>query len=393
MNIFKELKNKNYRVPEGISQNHSYKRYKTIIENGWGKYLDALTRCGPFSMRQQFEKLVKILESKKNLSDDSVNVLTTLILRELEDLKFISTDYLNNQKYIYLRKPTYTLIAGEHNHSYKVNFKKDFNNNTFMNSILKVEYLLNYNEIIDYSNMHNQLYMITKKFYNFIIQEGNSYNYNLSVIERILSICETNKTQIYRNVIKFINTTSESQAKLGIIRTLWTYLGKEYWKIGRQKETISKKPYYLQLNLLKNGEITIHYIVEIIMFDTNKSLDYYQSRNNTFFYMFFNMPDNHVKGIVKNYKNNHVLGNEYNNIFAYKVKIVGFDKETLIKKTDIINEPYKINEYSPMAEKCEYIFLDMGNSLIKEGVRNSSLFVGYETKIENLIEERLNQLS
>lgn len=390
MNVFKKLNKKKYNIPNNVSQGYSYKRYKKVIEKDWGKYLEALVRCGPFSMNQQFIELTKNLDQERDITDKYRIVWANSVIDELEKLRFISTDYLNNYKYIYLKHPAYALALGEYNHGYKISFKEDFNNKTFIDSILRVEYLLKHNDIVGYSNMHNQIYEITKMIYNLIVKHGNLYNYDIAAIERILSIGKDANVGLCQKVIKYINTLNEFQSKLGVIRVLWEHLGKEYWKIGRQRNTVSKEPYYLQLNFLENGEITIHYIAEIIIYDTNNSLDYYQSRNNIFFYMFFNMPSNNTENIAKNYKSNQVLGNKHDNIFGYKVKIIGFDESGLKKKANVINEPYGKNKYSPMVEKCDYVFLDIGKYLKKEKKKESSLFTEYERKIEEIIKKELN---
>ena len=102
------------------------------------------------------------------------------------------------------------------------------------------------------------------------------------------------------------------------------------------------------------------------------------------------MPSNNTENIAKNYKSNQVLGNKHDNIFGYKVKIIGFDESGLKKKANVINEPYGKNKYSPMVEKCDYVFLDIGKYLKKEKKKESSLFTEYERKIEEIIKKELN---
>lgn len=390
MGILNELSNKKYNVPSDITQKRTLKYYEIVIEKGWAKYLDALTRCGPFAMRPQFVELIDILEPNKYVSNATLNSQATLILQELEKLNFISTGFLNNYKYIYLKNSAYTLVLGTKKHPYRYSFKKEFNNEKFIDSLLKVEYLLRYDDILDYSNLQNQLYTITDNVYNLIIDSQNKYNYDISAIENILSIYKNSNTMVYKNIIDYLNTTNEYNSKLGIIRTLWEYLGKEYWKISRLRNTVTKEPFYLQLNLLPSGEVTIHYIAEIIIIDTNNSLDYYQSRNNTFFYMFFDMPNNNTRNIIKNFSKERKLGNIYDNIFGYKVKIIGYDKDALIEKTNTINKAYGVSEYSPMVVKCDYIdLMNVGRYLEKSRAYNPPIFIEYVTKIEDLIKKQM----
>ena len=139
-------------------------------------------------MNQQFIELTKNLDQERDITDKYRIVWANSVIDELEKLRFISTDYLNNYKYIYLKHPAYALALGEYNHGYKISFKEDFNNKTFIDSILRVEYLLKHNDIVGYSNMHNQIYEITKMIYNLIVKHGNLYNYDIAAIERILSI-------------------------------------------------------------------------------------------------------------------------------------------------------------------------------------------------------------
>lgn len=392
MKLIDELNKKKYNIPEGISSKYGIKKYIEVIQNDYAKYLDVLFRCGPFVMNQQFIEIVQMFDNNKNITDNHRAVEVALIIKKLEKLGFISTGFLNNYKYIYLKYPTYTLIVGNNEHKYRINFKKDFNNETFTDSIMRVEYFLKYGETIDYSNMHNQLYEITKMIYNLIIKNKNLYEYNIPAIENILTLGKNTNTNLYKNIINYLNNTNEKQVKLGIIRILWEDLGKEYWKIGRLRNTISNKPYYLQLNHLENGEITIHYVPEIIIFDTNKNYDYYKSRNNAFFYMFFDLPNNNTKNIANIYKEKGIFGSKHSNILGYKVKIIGSNEDALIKKTNIVDEPYNKNEYSPMASKCEYVFLDINKYFEKEKRENTRLFNEYEKKIEQTIIKEINNM-
>lgn len=392
MDIIKEVKKKEYCVPEGISVDYASKRYKEVIDKGWAKYLDILSRCGSFAMNQQFVELVKLINFDNDLSSNKWEVEASIIVKELERLKFVSTDFLNNYKYIYLRNPAYTLIAGNTEHKYRAYFNKDFNSDKFIDSILKVEYFLKTGIVTNYLNMHEQLYEITKSIYKLINESDNLYNYDLETIEEILIIGEKNSDNLYNKVLNCINKKSENNSRLGIIRVLWEHLGNGYWKIGRMRETVSKFPYYLQLNLLNNGEITVHYIPEIIIFDTNKSCDYYLSRNNVFFYMFFDIAGNNTRHMAKNYTKNSILGNKHDNILGYKVKIIGFDEEDLKKKARAIDTSYMKDIYSPMVSKCEYTMLNVKKYFEKEKLNNTGLFDDYEKRIESAIEEEFNRI-
>lgn len=391
MGIIEDLNEKKYDTPKGITSEYSLKKYRSVIESDWAKYLDVLFRCGPFAMNQQFIELMKLFNPKKNNSENHWAVETTSIIKELEELKFVSTGYLNNYKYIYLKHPSYSLIIGNTKHKYRPNEKKDFNNETFIDSILRVEYFLKYKTALSYSNMHEQLYKITEMIYDLIIKKNNLYNYDIATIENILLIGKNKNTNLYQNIINYINNTAETQSRLGIIRILWEHLGREYWKVGRLRNTISEKPYYLQLNHLENGEITLHYIPEIIIFDTNKSYDYYQNRNNIFFHMFFKIPGNNTRDIAENYNRKKVLGNKHENILGYKIKIIGFDEKILKKKADIINESYGKKEYSPMLEKCDYVFLNIDKYLKNEKVEGTRLFSQYDKKIEQAILDEISK--
>lgn len=392
MKIIDELNKKQYNIPEGISSEYGLKKYREVIKNDYAKYLDVLFRCGPFAMNQQLIEIVKMLDNDKNITDNHRAVEVALMVKNLEKLGFISTGFLNNYKYIYLKHPTYTLIVGSNEHKYRTNFKKDFNNETFVDSIMRVEYFLEYGETLDYSNMHNQLYEMTKMIYTLIIKNNNLYEYNIPAIENILMLGENKNSNLYRDIINYLNNTNEKEVKLGTIRVLWEDLGREYWKIGRLRNTISNKPYYLQLNHLDNGEITIHYVPEIIIFDTNKNYDYYKNRNNAFFYMFFNLPNNNTKNIANIYNEKGILGNKHSNILGYKVKIIGSNENALIKNSNVINKPYNQNEYSPMVSKCDYVVLDINKYFEKEKKENTGLFNEYEIKIEQIIRKKLKNI-
>lgn len=384
MNIIDELNNKQYKLPCNIPQKTLYK-YMEVIENDWVRYLDLISRCGPFCMQQQFVKLIEILNPNKNYTKRTSKEYGRRIIKRLEELKFIKSDRLNNNKFIYLLFPSYVVIDGNYNNKHRVNFKKDFNNVTFMNSILKVEYFIEHGDILQYSNMHNQLYYITKKIYELIIKTDNLYGYDIDLIENILTL---NK---FSDIYEVINSTVEHNNKLGILRYLWTYLGKEYWKFGRHYYTIKENPFYLQFNVLDDGSITLHYVPELIILDINRGMDYYYKVNNKLFYIFFNIPSNSTKNMIDNYENKKILGNAHDNIFGYVVTIVGNNNSILKKKVDLINRAYKNDKYSPMVRKANYISVDLDKYLIKARNKSVPMFDDYNKVIEEMIKEKLNE--
>lgn len=379
MDIVKKLNEKKYNIPKNIAKS-TLKRYETVIKKGYGKYLELISKCGPLCMQSQFTELIKIFNEERPVKDSTLKIYTSNILKELEELGFIEREYLNNNKYIYLKYPTYALVVGDYKNSYRVDRKEDLKTDKFINSILKIEYFIKFRKILPYSNMHDQLLKITHDVYKLIIETGNKYNYDIEIMEKILSLKK------YKDIVDYLNTINFIKTDIGIIRHIWQYLGKEYWKIGRYNSTISSNPFYFKINLLDDGRYTLHYIPEIIIFDTNKSLKYYSMKNNSLFHMFFHMPENDTRNMKRNYINEGVLGNEYNNIMGYVLTLIGTEEEKLIKKVEVINEIYESNNsYSPMIKKARYINLDIEKYINKGRKKPNRIFQKYERRIEEEI--------
>lgn len=381
--MIEEINDKKYKVPDNITERTRCK-YVEVIDKGWARYLDVLVQCGQFCMQQQFTKLLEILNTDRNIKDTTLNSYSSRIIKRLEELKFIGSDYINNYKFIYLRQPSFSLVEGDYINNYRINFKKDFKSDKFLNSILRVEYFLEYKNFTPYSNMHEQLYEITKDVYDLIVETGNGYEYDLKAIEKILDLKK------YSDITKYLNTTNEYKNKLGIIRPLWNHLGKEYWKMGRHRQTISSKPFYLKYHVLNTGEITIHYIPKIIIIDSNRELDYFKDKSNSFFYMFFDMPNNNTLNMQRNFIEKGILGSEHDNILGYTVEIIGSDEKNLRKKIEVLNEQFGENEYSPMVTKSSFVSLNIDKYINKSRKGEVKMFNKYEKKIEEYIKKEMD---
>ncbi|MCQ4924826.1 hypothetical protein NE686_17120 [Tissierella carlieri] len=361
--IIEYLSKKEYSIPKNIPITTKSK-YAEVIEKRYAKYLDVIAMCGAFCMIDQFSRLIEAFNKDKEYTRNSVNRYSTVITKRLEELGFIGSGYLSKYKYIYLRQPAFALYEGDYLNHRRLNIKNDLKTDKFLNSIIKVEYLIDYDDYFHYKTLNKQLLDITSEVLKLITSSGNNYRFDTTTIKRIIELGE------YDKIKKIINNTRENNTRLGIVRFIWGELGREYKKLGMQGQTISNEPFYLKLNLLEDGSITLHYVPIIIIFDTARDLEYYSSQSNKFFHSMFNLKGNTTHTIKETFINTKELGYSHFNRVGYTVRVIGSDKEFLEKKIGILNKPYHgNNEYSPLVDPCSYIPVDV-NKYLKYSSKN-----------------------
>lgn len=384
--ITRELNEKKYSIPKNVPPTTASK-YFEVITRGYAKYLDAIAMCGNFCMVDQFRKLFEVLNKEKEYKDSSIRKYTTTIIRRLEELDFIGTDYLSKYKYIYLRQPAFAFHEGDYINSRRLNMKNEMKTDKFLTSLIKIEFLIDSGTSYSHENLNKQLLDITKMVLDIILESGNKYKFDTTTIRRIIEVGE------YDKIKNIIINTRENNTRLGILRFIWGEIGREYKKLGMQGQTISNTPYHLKLNLLDDGSITLHYAPIIIIFDTSRDLEYYSLQSNKYFHTMFNLKGNTTHKIRDNFKNSRTFEYPHFNRVGYTVKVIGFDNALLEKKINILNLPYySNNEYSPLIAPCESVFVDINNYL-KYSSNNYSkddYFVDINKTIDDMAVNKVN---
>ena len=332
-------------------------------------------------MLDQFQRLVGVLE-KNVYKNDYLRKKTNEIIKNLKRLGFIEVGNLNKYKYVYLRQPTFALISGDYNNSRRTNKKKDFKTQRFYETVTKIEYFLEYNEIFPFYNIDTQLVHITRRILELIIDDKNRYGYDIDTINDIIKIGD------YQGVRNVLNENGEHTNKLGLVRFVWEEIGKEFWKLKLQGQSISRVPHYFKLNILPDGRITLHYVPIIILFDSLYDLNYYKGQSNKFFHSFFNMAGNVTQGIKDDFMKSNKFQHPHFNKVGYTFKLIGFDEINIVSKAEVLNAPYfKNNQYSPLVELGRYEVVNIGHYFqYSSGVNNKSrIFNKVNNKLNNII--------
>lgn len=361
--IIKDLNNKKYNIPKNVPKSTKFK-YIHIIQRDYSKYLEAISISGGMCMFMQFRKLVNAFYGNNSLADGTIRVYASSIINELEDLGFIGTEYLNKNKYIYLKHTAYALVEGDYKTNKRLRLKTELKIDRFTINITKMEYLIKYRESLSSAIIEEQLTLITKNILDLIIKSGNQYGFDINTIKEIIEM------GTYCKVKKILDDSIEANIKLGVIRFLWSELAKELWKLSLQGQTIEATPFHLKLNLLKDGRITIHYAPTIIIFDTSKDLQFYANQSNNYFNIFYRMPGNATQVLKSEYIKNKDFGYPHFNRIGYTIKIIGSFEGKLQSKVDVLNIPYyredDTNEHTPLVYPCTFRQVEVAN-YFKEG--------------------------
>lgn len=344
---------KEYSMPLNIPPQSSYK-YLEIIEKGYAKYLEVIDLCGKFIMYQQFNSLVEHFEPTLTKAASRERV-ARLIIKRLIELGFVDSSNINKNKFLYLKKPSFSFSVGDYINSSRVNLGNDIKNDKFQISILKIEYLLKYGEALHSNTMFAQLKEITRHIYSTIIKQGNNYGYSLNVIERILQLDD------YLEIINYINENPEYKTKLGIIRGLWVGVGSLFRKMLLQKQTVTEKPEHYKLFVKKDGEVILHYIPNIIIFDVAHDKKYYRERSVKLFHAFYEIENNELRDVQQNYiKDKSSMGFSGQHHIGYKITLIGSNKSILMQKKLVIDEDINASPNSPLMDYTSIFDLEIG---------------------------------
>lgn len=377
---------KEYFVPENTPSNKVC-GFVEVINKGWGKYLDFIYMCGGAIMHKQFCKILMAFNDT-NSSENSVRVLASRMLKRLEELGFVKSMYVNRQKAILLRYSALSFVCGTYNHSKRINYKADLKNDRFIISLLTSEYALKYGEIVHFNNMFNQLLQITNMIKKKITETDNSYGYSLDLIDEILA------SNDFTYVLDLINEKPEYKDKLGILRGLWGDLGKEYRKMIKQRQSVSSKPYLLNIYSDLNGEIFLHYVPRIFIFDINNGVDFYKRTVLRLFNSFYGIKGNYLRNLQNEYlkSDRQRFGYEGYNHIGYVVSLIAYEKGSLKDKADVFNKEIGGSINSPMVDYVSIENVDISD-YISGGNIDNEYSKKYDDKIDSLLDDKLSILS
>jgi hypothetical protein len=349
--------NKNYAVPTNISPKTTHK-YIKVINFGYAKYLDIIFYCDGFAMYKQFEKLVYLMDGQDKKPE--TNRKTALkIIKDLINLGFVGSHNINQNKFLYLKKPSFALVTGDYKCSNRINLTKDLKNDKFRIAILKLEHFLQYDELIHNRTMMYHLKRITRAILKRISESKNKYNYAIECIEEIL------KMDDYLEIKKYLEEHPEYRYKLDIIRSLWVELGEVFRKMVLQRETVSIHPVYLKTFILSNGQVILHYIPNIIIFDVSRDKKFFKDKSIKLFEAFYKISGNALRGIHKAYINSNrtSMGYEGEHHIGYKLTLIGEDEEVLKEKRAVIDEVIGNSTNTPVMDYSDIEALGTGKYL------------------------------
>ncbi|NBI07624.1 hypothetical protein [Senegalia massiliensis] len=377
--------NKEYDIPKNVSEKTEH-RYLEIINLGYAKFLDILGNCDGFAMYKQFEKLVYLFDGE-NRTKESNRKITLGIIKKLEILKFIGTQKVNQNKFLYLKRPAFALLSGDYNKFKRINLNKDLKNDKFRISILKLEYFLENNVLISNKTMFYHIRMIIKDILNKIDKSNNKYGYDIQLIKKLLS------TKNYKDFFSLCEEYPEYSHRLGVIRSLYD-ISKIYRKMILQRETIAFNPKYYKSYVKEDGEVTIHYIPNIFIFDVGKDKRFFEDKSNKLFQSFYTIRNNVLRGIYKAYasSNNTSMGYIGENHIGYTVTLIGEDEGILTKKRDIFDKNRATSINTPIMSMTNIIYLNTGNYLYSASRKLNTFRKSHDERIDTIISKKINQI-
>ncbi|MBN1040435.1 hypothetical protein DVW12_17310 [Clostridium botulinum] len=363
------------KLPLNIPVKTIYK-YTYVIEKNYDILIKEICNVSYFSTFKQFYALYHKLYP--SLSKNYVIKKSNKIIHELSELGFIKIDNINRNKYFYFKKPALALFSGDYNKVPHFVYSQYIKNDKFVISLMKLEYYIKNNSIINNSNIRYHLLILTKKIYLATLK--NNLDYNIKDLEFIIN--ELNYENIKRRVITYPSDN--------LIKIIWIDLYNIYKKLSMQNQTISIHPIHCKLYIIKKT-LRLHYAPNILIFDVH-DIKYYEKKLNNLFHEFFNINTNVTKDLQSNYKKNSELGLKQNNHIGYSLSLIGYDLEALEKKIFYINRSIYKNPHTPLIKDVDYIYIDIAKYLSHSSQYNSSL-ANADKYVNRHITELLNSLN
>ncbi len=382
----KYFSKKEYQIPKNAPETTRHK-YRKVIDSGYAPYLDVVYHCDGFAMYKQIYKLVKKNDGVKR-SDNACYKRAIRMIKNLEQLGFVGTGHINQNKFMYLKKPAFALVAGDYMHSGRVNLAKDFKNDKFRIAILKMEYFIERDELLHNKSMFYHLTRITKQLRMKIYETDNKYGYSLEAIDEILKLND------YHEIKKYLEAHPEYRYKLDVVRVLWNELGTLYAKMVFQRETVLLKPVYLKLFVGTDGQVILHYIPNIIIFDVSRDKKYFLDKSEKLFNAFYKIEGNALRGIRNAYlkSGRKNMGYEGEHHIGYVLTIVGEDLGVLKQKSGAINETIGSSVNTPVMDEVKVVALDTGQYLYHVSRKGNEYSRAHDERIESLIASKLIEI-
>jgi hypothetical protein len=385
LNISYFLK-KSYEVPNNIPSNTSYK-YLKAINFGYAKYLDIIFYCDGFAMYKQVEGLFAKMEGQKR-NEESNRKATSKAIKDLKDMGFVGTSNINQNKFVYLKKPAFALVLGDYNCSNRINLAKDLKNDRFRISILKMEYFLGNDELIHNKSMMYHLKKTTKQILKRIIDSKNKFGYDIEAIEKIIELDD------FRQISNYLEQNIEYHHKLDIIRSLWENLGDLYRKMILLRETVAVNPVYFKLFTSSNGKIVLHYIPNIIIFDVSKDKKFFKEKSEKLFEAFYKLPHNSLRDIYKAYEKSkgESMGYDGEHHIGYTLTIIGEDEKVLIEKKQAVDEVSGNSVNTPVMSQTAIVPLGTGEYMYHASRKGNEYSKSHNERIDTLVSAKIKEI-
>lgn len=368
-----------FKLPENIPLKNKYK-YMEIYEKGYDKFIKLINRFDGCIALNQFIQIYKIYNPK--LSDSYSRKKGTEVIKKLESNGFINIQTLNRHKICFLKASGFAIANGDYNNSKRKNtgINTALKNDRFNISLMKAQFFIENNSIINQNTMYNHLRRITKDIYN--AKATTTYlKYDLKLLEEILK--EPNIEVIAEKVkdLPFNN----------LIRILWHDLYNIFSKLHLQNQTISEKPTFYKL-YKRGNELRLHYAPNIMIWDLH-DMSYYKEKISILFEQFHRINGNTSKNIQVNYQKNKTLGFEGYNHIGYTLTLIGYNEDVLIEKVEYINRYIKNNPDSSIIDYATYkcINIEPYTSLSSPKTETKEAMDKYiDTKIYSKLSEIIN---
>ncbi|GLC31147.1 hypothetical protein [Clostridium omnivorum] len=384
MTSLNDILKKNYEVPKNINPKLCHK-YVEVIAKGYAPFLEVVYNCGGFCTLTQFSKFIlktnKLINTEKSARNKATKILNTLL-----DLGFVGVEALNKNKVLYLKKPGRALILGNYNSGFKNGIAQKLRNNNFMISLLKFEFLLDTNNFLSSQSMFHQLMIITSDYYKIIRKFGNRYNYNLPLIEKLLKLSD------YDSIINLIKSQPEHICKLGVLRDLWINVGTLFKGMALQNNTVMIKPRFAKIIITTYGELIMHCIFDIVIFDIDKSKDYYRNKIKALYYVFSGITDNNLKDIQNTFSDTKSLGKDRQHHIGYSLTLIGDNIDILNSHKQHIDSFWGSSPYSPLLAQTTIIHYPINRYLSHASSKGNSISAKLVKRLDNLVPEKLSNL-
>lgn len=378
--------NKEYKIPDDCSSSIQ-RKYREVIESGYAPYIDIIYNCGSFIMQKQLEKLIAKNDSNSK-TKYSYELKSINMVKYLENETFIKSEFLNKNKYIYLRNISFGIPKGKHKNGERLNLRKCLKNDNFRISILRMEHFINNDEILSIKMAEFHLYKITKQILKKIKDTNNSFGYDIELIEEILH------TNSIRKVKDLLDKSPEYQHKLDAIRFLWEGMGSIFNKMLSLREALKLEPDYYKTFVNEDGKVFIHYIPNIVMYNISKDNKFFENRINNLFNDFKKIESNNLYQVRQDYEKYKYkkTGIDFQNVFAYKLTILGENKNKLENNKIIIDKQVANNNSTPCMKPVEIIYHNTESYYIHQTSKNNKYRRFHEEQINRILTEKIRKV-